>query len=178
MIRDFVANGGSYLGICAGAYYGGSTLDWNKGEITGLRELALFEGCATGPVYDWIETPDSIYDGSWKKAVSLDLENGSSLLTLYDGGPVFDEPYKSNSYVIARYRDLPDTPPAIVGGEFVKGNYILSSPHIEKFGHLLNDGLYKLNNNSYEREKSVVEELLHYEQQQKDFFQAIIMRLL
>lgn len=200
VIRDFVAQGGSYLGTCAGAYYACTTLDWNKGEISGIRELAFYEGCANGPVYDWIENPISIYDGSWKKAVRIKTEDGDSILTLYDGGPVFaphpsfahardtlslgrgkandSEQDKGNHEIIARYTDLPDQPPAIIGGTFGKGRYVLSSPHIEKFGHLLDDGLYKLFNQSYEREKKVHEELLPYEATQKEFLKSILERLL
>lgn len=178
IIRDFVANGGTYLGICAGAYYGCTALDWNRGEINGTRELAFYQGTATGPVYDWVEYPDSVYDGSWKHAATLETKGGLSFTTLYNGGPVFNEPTDTRSHVIARYSDLPDTPPAIVGGTFGKGRYILSSPHLEKFGHLPDDGLYKLLNKSYERERKTLAVLLPQEQKQQEFFKTILEQLL
>ena len=175
-IRDYVHNGGAYLGICAGAYYGCATLNWNKGEISGVRELAFYKGQANGPIYEWTETPDSIYDGSWKKAVTIQTADAKAISTFYDGGPVFED--GSHDRVIARYTDLPDLPPAIVGGLFGKGHYILSSPHIERFGHRLNDGLYKHRNTSFEREKKVIEDLIPHEKEQKDFFKSILSGLL
>ena len=55
MIKDFVRNGGSYLGICAGGYYGTSFVEFAKGdpflEVTGTRELAFFPGMARGPTF-------------------------------------------------------------------------------------------------------------------------------
>lgn len=178
LIEDFVAKGGSYLGICAGAYYACNNLNWNHGEISGFRELNFYPESAIGPVYQWLENSDSVYNGSWKKPVTIRLEGGSSFPTLYNGGPVFNKPQENGSSVIAHYTDLDDEPPAIIGGNFGNGKYILSSPHIEKFGHLLVDGLYTLHNKSYEREKAVNDILLPYEQAQKQFFKTIVDRLL
>lgn len=175
-IREFVENGGSYLGICAGAYYACSILDWACGEISGLRELALYEGEATGPVYEWVENKDSIYDGTWIKATEIETDKEQKFLTQYNGGPVFQE--RDDVEIIARYSDLKGKPPAIIAGSYGKGRYILSSPHIEKFGHLLSDGLYKHLNNSYEQEKKEIDALLNHTEQQKEFFKTIIERLL
>ena len=54
-IRNFVRNGGSYLGICAGGYYGTSFVEFAKGdpllEVIGSRELAFFPGMAQGPSF-------------------------------------------------------------------------------------------------------------------------------
>jgi len=175
IIRDFIDQGGAYLGTCAGAYYGCSSLDWGCGEITGSRELVLYNGKATGPIYDWIENRDSIYDGSWVKAVEIKTENGT-FLTQYNGGPVFDS--KQDVEIIARYTQLNNQPPAIISGHFGKGQYILSSPHIENFGHMLSDRLYKHLNNSYEREKAEIDKLLSHKKAQKEFFKSIVERLL
>lgn len=175
IIRDFVANGGSYLGICAGAYYGCSSLDWNHGEIDGKRELALTNALATGPIYDFIENTKSIYQDTWIKAVEIKTSNGNKFLTQYNGGPVFGD---GDYTVIARYRDLDSNPPAIIGGQYGEGNYILSSPHIESFGHFLTDRLYKHLNHSYDREKIEIDKLLEHEDAQKDFFKNIIDHLL
>lgn len=53
-IKDFVQNGGSYLGLCAGGYYGAAAVEFAKGdpvlEVTGPRELGFFPGVARGPV--------------------------------------------------------------------------------------------------------------------------------
>jgi glutamine amidotransferase-like uncharacterized protein len=175
-VRDFVAQGGSYLGICAGAYYGCTSLNWACGEINGSRELAFYEGKAIGPIYDWIENKDSIYEGSWIYAAKIETDSRQKFLTQYNGGPIFTEDHECE--VIARYNDLGAQPPAIIGRQFGEGKYILSSPHIENFGHLLSDRLYKHLNNSYNRERDQIDKLLAHEQDQKDFFKDIINRLL
>ncbi len=54
-IGSFVRDGGSYLGICAGAYYGSAYVEFDKGdpkmEVLGPRELAFFPVKAKGPAF-------------------------------------------------------------------------------------------------------------------------------
>lgn len=174
-IRDFVAGGGSYLGICAGAYYGCTSLDWNKGEIDGSRELAFYGGQAVGPVFDWVEKPGDIYNGSWIKAVEVATESGEPFLSEYNGGPAFAE---TDNDVLARYSTLGGQPPAIVGGSHGRGRYILSSPHIELWGETLRNSVPPLFNISYDKKMFEIDKLMPYENRQKEFFKTIIERLL
>ena len=60
-IRRFVEEGGTYLGVCAGAYYGCRSLAFHEGrndEVSGSRELAFVDAQAVGslpelgPLYD------------------------------------------------------------------------------------------------------------------------------
>lgn len=53
LIRAFVSDGGAYLGLCAGAYYGCARVEFEPGSETGMavvgpRELAFFPGAAVG----------------------------------------------------------------------------------------------------------------------------------
>ena len=53
-IRSFVAGGGRFIGICAGAYYGSARCEFELGtelEIAGARELAFFPGIARGAAF-------------------------------------------------------------------------------------------------------------------------------
>lgn len=53
-IRAFVDQGGRYLGICAGAYYGCAAIEFSKGtdiEVIGARELNFYPGLGIGPTY-------------------------------------------------------------------------------------------------------------------------------
>ena len=53
-IINFVQKGGSFLGICAGAYYASSLVNFEMGsplEVVGPRELQFFPGIAYGPAY-------------------------------------------------------------------------------------------------------------------------------
>ena len=110
-IRSFVANGGSFLGICAGAYFASSNVEWygenldnqlelnQFGEMTGY-DLYLFSGRATGAI-----TEIADYYGKPKKAYTT-ITFDSDILTddidrnnigrdnikrevLYFGGPYF-----------------------------------------------------------------------------------------
>ena len=73
LIRQFVENGGAYLGICAGAYYACNAIEWAMGthqEIAGPRELAFYPAMASGPVYEFIEEGDIAK--CWEGAARLD----------------------------------------------------------------------------------------------------------
>lgn len=177
LINDFVTNGGSYLGICAGAYYACTSLDWHDGEISGTRELAFYRGTATGPIYEWIENKENIYNGSWMYPALIKVSE-TTFSTEYHGGPIFSEPLYDDITVLARYNELNKTPPAIIHGIYGKGQYILSSSHIERFGHILHDRLYKHLNPSYEWEEQVINKLMEHTENQKILFKNIILSLL
>ena len=52
-VARYVRDGGSYLGLCAGAYFAAARVDFELGtplEVTGPRELAFFPGAAVGAV--------------------------------------------------------------------------------------------------------------------------------
>jgi biotin--protein ligase len=54
-IRSYVEAGGTYVGFCAGAYYGSKTVEFNRNSVSGdevyaERELSFFPGSAVGPV--------------------------------------------------------------------------------------------------------------------------------
>ena len=51
-IRAYIENGGKYMGICAGSYYGTSKVEFDVNgplEVNEERELKLFRGRAIGP---------------------------------------------------------------------------------------------------------------------------------
>jgi hypothetical protein len=53
-VTGFVNSGGSYLGLCAGAYYACSRVQFEEGsrlQVVGDRELAVFPGIACGAAY-------------------------------------------------------------------------------------------------------------------------------
>ena len=84
-ISDFVRNGGSYLGICAGAYYGCSLVQFAQGdpllEVVGPRELVLFPGVSQGPVFAGFDYASS----AGAKAADIQLtQAGSEMLDFYN----------------------------------------------------------------------------------------------
>lgn len=83
-ISDFVRNGGSYLGICAGAYYGCSLVQFAQGdpflEVVGPRELAFFPGASQGPVFAEFDYASN----AGARAADIQLtQAGSEMLDLY-----------------------------------------------------------------------------------------------
>ena len=54
-IEQFVQQGGTYIGFCAGGYYGSSKCEFEVGDkylqVIGDRELAFFPGICRGCVF-------------------------------------------------------------------------------------------------------------------------------
>ena len=53
-IRDYVAGGGRFIGICAGAYFASAYVEFDKGgplQVLGDRALKFFPGKAVGPAF-------------------------------------------------------------------------------------------------------------------------------
>lgn len=129
-IRGFVERGGSYLGLCAGAYYGCRAVDFDRGlssEVCEERELAFFPGAGVGPAYG-----RGTYDYASRKgarAARLSSPLGP-LYAYYNGGCLFSGDL-SSCRILARYLDLPGTPPAIIACQIGKGRAILSGVHLE-----------------------------------------------
>lgn len=93
LIRSFVNAGGSYLGLCAGAYFACSRVEFEVGDdtlqVVGDRELSFFPGIARGSVFKGFE-----YEGEGGSvAAHLQIEdNGTTLTSCMDyvnGGPQF-----------------------------------------------------------------------------------------
>lgn len=122
-LRAYVKNGGTYLGICAGAYYACRAIEFHKGradEICGKRELNLVDATAIGSLPEFAP----YYDQTLRSAASIELSirGGQTATALYYGGCTFrlDE----NVKILAAYSD---GRPAIIR----KNNVILSGVHFE-----------------------------------------------
>lgn len=128
-IKKFVENGGTYLGFCAGAYFGAQEIEFEKGgklEVLGKRELGFYKGKAIGPAYG----PGFCYENSSSaKAAKLRLHSGELVLTYYEGGCCFcgDDSVE----IIAHYADLPGHPAAIVRIKIGAGKAVLCGVHPE-----------------------------------------------
>lgn len=130
-IKAYVEDGGTYLGICAGAYYGCRGIEFHKGrsdEISGPRELAFVDGVAYGSLPELAPH----YDLTLKTAAAanITLPDGSNIPAFYHGGPTF-RLRGHDTIVHATYTDIPGMPPAIIEEEFGDGRVILSGVHLE-----------------------------------------------
>ncbi|KAI8591198.1 biotin-protein ligase [Geranomyces variabilis] len=92
-IAAYVRSGGSYLGICAGAYFACNSVEFEVGRegyaVLGAREMKFFPGTARGSV-----APGFVYgaeDGAAAMPVYTTASSGQPPVHLYvNGGPWFD----------------------------------------------------------------------------------------
>ena len=130
-IRTFVEEGGSFLGICAGAYFASAEVIFEKGtslEVHEKRELSFFPGAAVGTLY-----PHSpfVYESEKGSHPSSVIFKGETLNLYYNGGCTFKDTEKYPGItVLARFHDAADQP-AIIHCKIGKGNAILSGVHFE-----------------------------------------------
>lgn len=137
-IIRYVRNGGNYLGICAGGYYGANNIEFSKGtdlEVIEKRELDFYPGKVIGPVL-----AKYVYNSlEGARAAHIKWGEGNlPLVVYYNGGGYFAKPTKySNVTVLARFEDHPNKPAAIVKCQVGKGTAILSGVHFEYSSTLL-----------------------------------------
>lgn len=123
-IRQFVKQGGVYIGICAGAYFATSFVDFDAGapyQVNGKRHLGFWPGTAFGPVYQCKEYHIGHEQGACLLCIQReDMPRGARSTTIdaegelvyYFGGCTFlldpNTPESCNTCVIARYWDSYD----------------------------------------------------------------------
>lgn len=136
VIRDYVAKGGAYLGLCAGAYYACERFEFNKGlesEICRTRPLKLFRGWAKGSILQFAPPYDETLESAAMVPLAAPSGEQDSCTSYYHGGPVFMEVEQDeNAVILGVYPDLPaNQNAAIIFKPYGSGRVILSSPHIE-----------------------------------------------
>jgi hypothetical protein len=109
MIRDAIAQYGvHYMGICAGAFFGGYSI-YNGLDLT------------SGVYFDFYNAE---FQGIHLEPVEIALASGTQLDTLWNDGPQMS----GWGDVVAKY---PDGTPAIVEGTWGKGFVMLAGVHLE-----------------------------------------------
>lgn len=140
IIRNFVADGGLFVGICAGAYYAADLFVW-KGEEYDYP-LEIFYGSSVGPLVGQI---------GWGEQALLNLtpehpanENFEDELEIYYfDGPYFipnnsADVYTGKIEILAHYNV--NNQPAVIAGRFGDGGYLLFGPHPEMDGYGKDEG--------------------------------------
>lgn len=130
IIKQYVKNGGSFLGICAGSYYGSSFVEFDKNgslEVLGSRELGFFTGKAIGPIlapYDYMTE-----SGTRAAKVHTIWDDVKDTVVFYNGGGFFEHAEKApNTKVIGTYEN---NLPAIILINYDQGKVVLSGVHFE-----------------------------------------------
>ncbi|KAL8278977.1 hypothetical protein RQP46_008646 [Phenoliferia psychrophenolica] len=141
-IRDFVAQGGRFLGFCAGAYYASERVEFELGsplEVIGTRELGFFPGTCRGTVF-----PGFAYETeAGARQVELELNRSAwrdhwsqspeSASVWYNGGGAFldTDNCGPNVVVLARYAQVESKAAAGVRCQVGKGVAVLWAVHPE-----------------------------------------------
>ncbi len=135
-ISTFVNEGGKFLGICAGGYYGSSSIEFERGnplEVVGERELRFFPGIAKGPAYGNGKFCYDSQEGA--RIASLSFQNSPSA-AYYNGGCFF---HQAESYpgteIIATYSEIEGNLASIIQCQVGRGCAILSGVHPEYSSH-------------------------------------------
>ncbi|MBE9569966.1 hypothetical protein KAX97_15045 [candidate division WOR-3 bacterium] len=145
-IRDFISNGGAYMGLCAGAYFAADVVVWPGpgGKPTRYEYyLDLLMGDAVGPLDDISDYPDDPYALTTVRMVDPDFSwNGTTYTIGYLWGPYFTGteggPLPPEVDVVGRYDyevggqpGKYDGKPAMIKFLFGNGRVFLSGPHPE-----------------------------------------------
>jgi glutamine amidotransferase-like uncharacterized protein len=134
-IRRFVEEGGTFVGICAGAYLASNVVNWE-----GIRYdrdvgyiLSLFEGEAVGPIKEIMNYDLDKYINPYK-ITNIDILEEHPIKNysiVYWGGSYFNIPddSKQDVKVIAEYPIIKK--PAIIRFKYGQGKVLLMGPHPE-----------------------------------------------
>lgn len=149
VISQFVWNGGSYLGLCAGGYYGCGRVEFEvrngEMEVVGGRELSFFPGICRGAAFAGFTYASE----SGARASNLKIEKSTlddvapeEFRSYYNGGGLFVDAEKYEGVeVLARYtQDLSVTGgnAAVVYCKVGSGGAILTGPHPEYVYYIRN----------------------------------------
>ncbi len=148
-ISRYVNQGGSYLGFCAGGYYGSKRCEFEVGdkrlEVVGDRELGFFPGTCRGLAF-----PGFVYHSeAGARATQLKMNKAAlgnladtlpdAFRSYYNGGGVFVDAEKHRDRgveVLASYTDKIEVDggqgaAAIVYCKVGDGSVMLTGPHPE-----------------------------------------------
>ena len=135
-IRAFVEGGGSYLGLCAGGYYGAAAVSFAPNDpvlrVVGARPLAFFAETCAGPVFDGFAYNSERGARAARLHVQLpDWTESNDVRVYYNGGGAFVGADRApNTQVLATYADADDKA-AIVLSHVGAGRALLTGVHPE-----------------------------------------------
>lgn len=167
-IQTYVDRGGAFLGICAGAYYGGGKVEFALNtpmQVNQIRELNFFPGIVRGPhlaSFDY-------FSQSGVRAAKIYGEKFYPFKTFYNGGGYFVDPKQYKNVSVLAYYDSHKKFPAIVECRVGQGKAILSGVHFEYNPELLDKNDFFL--------KTIVTKLQKHNQSRIQFLKDLFLRL-
>jgi len=129
-IKNFLSEGGGYIGICGGAYFAGSRVIWQGNELS-MTPLSLFAGTAQGPLNDIVPYPNY---GMCKVNVSdtthaITQSDSFSFWILYYWGPMLLPDEGASAAILGRYER--GNQPMMLAFEYGQGRVFLIGTHPE-----------------------------------------------
>ena len=129
-IRNFISNGGGYIGICGGAYFAGKKIIWQGNQLP-TEPLGLYNGTAMGPLNEIIRYPDY---GMCKVKIedvehSITQSVAESMWMLYYWGPALVPQNAAEVSILGRYAI--GNKPVILAFELDNGRVFLIGTHPE-----------------------------------------------
>ena len=177
-IRDYVANGGNYLGVCAGAYYACTKVEFETDikpmSITRTQDLLnLVDASAVGTLHKELNIRPYMTNAASSAAVRLRwLNDDEFCYAHYHGGPKF-LPTNDKFEVLATYADVADCPPAIIAKNYGQGRVVLSGVHFEDKGQDLAKAVHAMRID-FKHASKVATELTAHEQSRQNLFYKIM----
>ena len=146
-IESFVESGGTYIGFCAGGYYGSAACEFEVGdkylEVVGKRELAFFPGVCRGCAFKGFkygsEAGARAVELKVNKGVLIDGTVPEVFRSYYNGGGVFVDAPKFRDQgveILASYAESLDIDSgegtaALIYRKVGEGAIMLTGPHPE-----------------------------------------------
>ncbi len=157
-IRSYVANGGVYFGICAGAYYASKKVyfEANVKELAIIQEceLNLIDAQAIGTLAKEFNISQYSADvDSYTVAKLQWLTDNSLHISSYHGGPYFMINNDNKTKILANYKLDDKNLPAIVCEKYGKGKAIAVGVHFENNSTDVAKRLELVHNNNPKKEE-------------------------
>lgn len=128
-IKEYVRGGGSYLGLCGGAYFASQSIQFEMDrpdyKVEGERPLGFCNAVAIGSIGKRFEYGSQ----SGAQAMRITTDTDDNVFVYVNGGPYFKiDSQDQNVSVMARYEN---NEAAILSCKVELGRAVLASPHVE-----------------------------------------------
>ncbi len=129
-IRNFISNGGGYIGICGGAYFTGEKVFWQGNQLP-MEPLSIFPGITRGPVDEIAPYPNCVMcEVNIVNHTNPIIESEKdSVWIQYCYGPMFLPNENSNVEILGEY-EIGDSP-SIIAFEYGHGRVFIIGTHPE-----------------------------------------------